>query len=344
MNEQIINIIAETIHKTYKNDIDIFAVYGSYVRGDAHEKSDIDFYFIPKTDKGYELHTSFILDDIGYDLWPLSWDRLESFAEYKGMVSLIADAKVIYYGSDEDLSKFISLQYKAKHPTDADFDGEARKILETCKQDFFDMMCTLDLSRQKETAVKIIENLVFAIALINKSYTHSGWGKSIFEISKMPCIPDRFIELCNVVICSENNAVITDSIRLLIKNTAALFNGNQHTCNIQNDFVYFYEEAKSLYNKLYNACDTNDSVTALMAGVSIQCDLISMLGVEEYQSIGFPDITAAFRSNHLHDYKSTAFLHEYCLIDFLHKHSVKINIYNTIDEFEKHFIENEENI
>lgn len=344
MNEQIINIIAETIHKTYKNDIAIFAVYGSYVRGDAHEKSDIDFYFIPKTNKGYELHTSFVLDGVGYDLWPLSWERLESFAEYKGMVSLIADAKVIYYGSDEDLSKFIALQDKAKHPTDVDFDGEARKILEICKQDFFDMTSTLDLSRQIETAVKIIENLVFAVTLINKTYTHSGWGKSIIEISNMRCIPDRFMELCSAVICSENNAVIRDNIQLLIKNTAALLTENQHTCNIQNDFVYFYEEAKSLYNKLYNACDINDSVTALMAGVSIQRDIISMLSLKEYQRIGFPDITATFHCGGLYDYKDTVRQHEQCLIEFLHKHNMKINIYNTVDDFRKSFIRNEENI
>lgn len=72
MNEQIINIIFEKIEKDYDNDIAIFSIYSSYVRGDAYEKSDIDFYFIPKTNKGYELHTGFILDYIGYDLWPLS--------------------------------------------------------------------------------------------------------------------------------------------------------------------------------------------------------------------------------------------------------------------------------
>ena len=35
--------------------------------------SDLDFYFIPSTPRGYEMSYQFIVDDIGYDLWPVSW-------------------------------------------------------------------------------------------------------------------------------------------------------------------------------------------------------------------------------------------------------------------------------
>lgn len=344
MNEQILNTIIEKIKKDYINDIAIISIYGSYVRGDAYEKSDIDFYFIPKTDKGNELQTGFILDGIGYDLWPMSWERLESLAEYKGMVSLIADAKVIYHSCDADLGRFAELQKKAKNPSNIDFDGEARKIIESCKQSFFDMVCCSDFSAQKETAIKIIENLIFAVALINKTYTHSGWGKSVDEVSKMDRVPERFSELCNIVICAQTNISIADSTRLLLNNTANLLSKNQVPFDIQNDFSMFYEEAKSLYNKLYNACDKNDTVTALMAGASLQHDMSSMLGIKDYQRIGFPDIVSDFHCDSLQIYKNTVIQHEQCLVSFLHEHDVKINIYDTFDDFRNDFLGNEESL
>ena len=92
------------------------------------------------------MYTEFILDGIGYDLWPLLWERLETFASYKGMVSLIADAKVIYYNNDADLNKFADLQAKAQNPSNIDFDYEAKKIIESCKQHFFDITCNSDFS------------------------------------------------------------------------------------------------------------------------------------------------------------------------------------------------------
>lgn len=258
------------------------------------------------------------------------------------MVSLIADAKVIYHNSEADLNRFLELQEKAKHPSAVDFDDESRKIIKNCKQYFFDMICNSDFSCQKEIAIKIIENLVLAVALINKTYTHSGWGKSIDEIAKMSHIPERFSELLNAVICAESNVKITDTIRLLISNTEDLLPKNQNSCDIQNDFNLFYEEAKSLYNKLYNACDKNDKATALMAGVSIQNDVASMLKRKTYKNIGFPDIVSAFHCDCLQDYKSTVLQHEQCFVNFLHEHRVKINMYDNFDDFKNDFLGGED--
>lgn len=339
MRDKILGAIIEKIKRNYVNDIAILAIYGSYVRGDTYKKSDIDFYFIPKTIKGENLKTGFILDDIGYDLWPMSWERLESLAEYRGMVSLIADAKVVFYDCDTDLKKFTDLQKKVKSPSDVDFNGEASKIIGVCKQYFFDIISSSDLSLRKTIAVRIIEELVFAIALINRTYTRLGWGKSIDEVSKMTLVPQQFAELCEMVICSETGAAIEDHIRLLINRTEEILVQNQSPCDFQREFSMFYEEAKSLYNKLCNACDTEDRVTASMAGASLQREILSILGMEEYKRAGFPDIVFAFHRDRLPDYKETVLRHEQCLVELLHRNRVKINIYRTFYEFKKDFIE-----
>ncbi|MCL6458297.1 MAG: hypothetical protein K6T85_09855 [Gorillibacterium sp.] len=53
----------------------------------------------------------FILNDIGFDFWGMSWDRAMSLANYnEENTSVIADAKIIYYASAEDLEKFTQLR------------------------------------------------------------------------------------------------------------------------------------------------------------------------------------------------------------------------------------------
>jgi len=47
--QRIIDIIKSKIEKDYKDDVAIFAIYGSYAMETYDEKSDIDFFFILTT-------------------------------------------------------------------------------------------------------------------------------------------------------------------------------------------------------------------------------------------------------------------------------------------------------
>ena len=72
--------IVEKIEREYSQDIALLICYGSFVTGDYGATSDIDFFFVPRTKRGYELGNQFILNTIGYDLWPVSWDRLKNIS------------------------------------------------------------------------------------------------------------------------------------------------------------------------------------------------------------------------------------------------------------------------
>ena len=58
-------------------------VYGSYVYSTEDPLSDVDFYFIPGSDRAYQLARTFIIEDIGYDLFPMKWERIEGLATLK---------------------------------------------------------------------------------------------------------------------------------------------------------------------------------------------------------------------------------------------------------------------
>ena len=67
------------INREYPEDVALLvAVEGHSVNGDGHGLS-FDF-FVPATERGNSLAQTFIIDGIGYDLYPRSWERTERTA------------------------------------------------------------------------------------------------------------------------------------------------------------------------------------------------------------------------------------------------------------------------
>ncbi len=93
------------------NDVAIFAYYGSYATDEATENSDIDFFYIPKTEKSNALSIQFIVDGIGIDLFPISWDRIARIVSLdQPLTSVITKSKVLYASSPEEKEKYFFLK------------------------------------------------------------------------------------------------------------------------------------------------------------------------------------------------------------------------------------------
>ena len=88
---------------------------GSFINGTANAKSDVDCYFIPKTERGYQFAVDFILNGIGYDIFPMNWERVENIANLKEvLLPCIGDVKILFYAEKEDLEKFKRLQNRLR--------------------------------------------------------------------------------------------------------------------------------------------------------------------------------------------------------------------------------------
>jgi predicted nucleotidyltransferase len=114
--EKLKDTLLDKIRKDYANDISLVHVHGSYISGNRHNLSDLDIFFVPKTERGFKLGFTFILDNIGIDFWALSWERLERIANHEEVViSLLTEGNILYYCSEEDLNRFYGLREKALH-------------------------------------------------------------------------------------------------------------------------------------------------------------------------------------------------------------------------------------
>ena len=67
--------VIEKIEADYKGDIALLiGIKGHSTDNDEH--GECFDYFIPATERGCELAQTFIIDGVGHDLYPRSWERI----------------------------------------------------------------------------------------------------------------------------------------------------------------------------------------------------------------------------------------------------------------------------
>lgn len=128
-NEKIINWIIKRAEEDYADDVDMVLAYGSFINGTAHEKSDVDCYFIPRTERGYGFGTDFILEGVGYDIFPMSWERVANIADMNEvLLPCVGGVRILYARTEEEEKRFAGLQERlASHLRDASYTGKKRK-------------------------------------------------------------------------------------------------------------------------------------------------------------------------------------------------------------------------
>ena len=206
-NTKLINWIKETVINEYADDISIVALYGSYINGTANPKSDIDCYFIPKTERAYQFATDFILCGIGYDIFPMSWERAENIADLQEvLLPLIGDVEILYSSTAEDLSRFQALQSKlTDNLNDRQFTCSiaARKVTDAW-QARQHMLSDSNAASVRKYAGYLIMTLADAVAIYNHTYYHYGLKRQFADLQSIPGLPGQ--------ICDEYLRVIQSDI------------------------------------------------------------------------------------------------------------------------------------
>jgi hypothetical protein len=329
---EIADCLIEKIKKDYEGDISLVHVHGSYFYNDTHALSDLDLYFVPKTQRGYNLALTFILNGIGFDYWPLSWERLERIANHEEQtVSIIINGKILYYHSKEDLERFTNLKDKANNITDKKkYKNNGKKIMNNIYKHYFKIANVDDIIEIRKCTIEIIDTLSFALAQLNCTPIKRGRKYLLSEILSMKQIPDNFEGIYQKLFAEKDTDKIKELLYMLIINTEKLFENNVKSTFLEN-FNGFYEEMIQYYNKIYHACETGDKYTALFAGVEITSEIAELLRKSDC-SYKLPDMIGAYDPDDLNKIKEMAKKQQDYLEKILKENGVKLRTFNDIDE------------
>ena len=76
---KIADLLVSHAVKNHGDEIDLICYYGSQAQGTATEKSDLDIFYIPAEGKNPPVGHTFLIDDVLFDFWGISWNMMEGF-------------------------------------------------------------------------------------------------------------------------------------------------------------------------------------------------------------------------------------------------------------------------
>jgi len=361
---KIVDLISEKINKDYFEDIALAAYYGSYATGTFNEKSDIDIFFIPKTERGWKMGDCFIFQDIGIDIFPISWDRVESISDFdESICSVIADCKIFFSSSTPDLAKFKGFQKKIKYYMQI----ENKAFLLNKAVDKFQKIYKILYRMEKSVVLKDSAFMTykheFMIALfevyahLNQRYFKSGWGKNLNEIFNFKRLPAEFEKNINILLEGKDVSNVISCCKSLIEDTEEILKVDMEKSFIpkkaEEVFNGYYEEIKSTFNKIIVACDNNDYELAFFTATHLQTEITKLLVLQAtsfwnppvldynaldrfYSAQKFPDILSKLNRENLSELQVVVSELEQKFVSFLKNNGITFKSFESFESYQQY--------
>ncbi len=276
-SKSMIDTYIETIRLNYANDISMVILYGSYVSGMTHPLSDIDIVFIAKNDRAYEMSKQFIYENIGYDFFGISESRLNDiFMKFHPLVSIIGDGQLIYSDNETTKVRFESMQNhintlkNLSNPTH--FAKEIETILTEMKAKAFDFRGSSH-AKKRFLQGQILYQTAHFLSLINRSHFRFGTKQLVSETMAMALKPKSILYYLELLI---KDTVTFDDfmgyVQLLQDFWLKIKSPTPETLQ-DDELIGFYEEGLSTWNKLNQAIERKDLMTAYLAATTLESEL-----------------------------------------------------------------------
>ena len=326
------------IKSEYPDDVALLiATEGGNINGDAHgEPFD---YFIPATERGYELAQTFIINCVGNDLYPRSWERTERTADLDDLATpCLGNAKILYARSQEDEERFETIRQKL-------FDNlanpefmykKALENLDVAMNFYKTMMFEERTYRVRGLAGYIHRYLTISVACLNNTYRKDWHNGVLREISTWKALPERFTEYYQAILAATSASELKSLAHLLITSVRKFISGY----NLKNtvpakkpnytQLADWYHELRTGLNRLYYFCSVNNSDAAFCEACQLQSEM-DIVGEEFF--IKETDLLGYFDHSNLESLSARASELESIIIRTIESNGATIKRYDNIDTF-----------
>ena len=342
IDKELVDWAIQKIEIEYKDDVALLIGQVGGCKIPTDEQNMIFDFFIPSTERGFQMANTFMIEEMGYDLFPISWDRLEGIAniEEPRMIFAFAKGEVIYARTEEDRKRFetIKEQMFERLQDKVLMYGKALEQLETAQEIYQTMLFEEKFGKLRKAAGGVICFLMSAIASINGTYLESGYMNLTKDLSNMTLQPENFLELFTKLL----EAQTADEVRTLayemIKATRILMvqhhpsKSKEQEKNADNleELAFWYHEARYTFRRIeyYTSIGAVEDSYLLGCYLQIEFDAIQDdFGLKEMDLMGY------FNSKQLSVFAEKAKEIEAYLLSILKENGLIGHMYNDLEEF-----------
>lgn len=342
--------VINKIEKEYKDDIALLiGIKGHSTNDDGHGEC-FDF-FVPATERGNELTETFIIDGIGHDLYPRSWERLENSVNLDDMALLLDQATILYARSEDEVKRFEDCRNRMwkNLNNDSFVYAKALEYMDKALEIYRTIIFEDKLYRVRSEADCIHECLSKAVAFMNHTYTESpvysenqaynGQEENrLYYCPEMKIVPDGFFANARKLLEAKNADSLKETIFALLKTTRAFIlerkpvkSAAQPAANINfQALADWYQELSLTWRRIRYFCENNMVEKAYVDACYLQEELLYV--AQEYK-IDELNLLDSFDKDNLSLLADRSNQLEKIIQGILGEHGIKINSYASVEDF-----------
>lgn len=347
-NKKIINAVIRKAEACCPDSLAAIGIYGSFVREDYNEQSDLDLLILINDDRGWQLAAGFIQDDIkvGHDIYCTSWESLEEEATYVNPnISKLLDSEMVYFADTKYAERLNKLRNEVREIMASPFTLEdykkAEKFLKESKIFYANAMLAETEADTNRWAGNMIYALQNALMLLNKDYFKKGMKNCCDELDTLKYKPDHVGQLFkNVVEAGPEN--ITIQMSILLSECEMVFEQVKMNLmdakqkpgpdNITGTYEEFYSNWRS---KMYHAAKEGNTYLSFMSltnAMEMFKEIEGEIDIKPFELLeGFDSNDLQKNADHYEQFL-THYLDEY------HKAGMEGKHFKNVDEFVEEYL------
>ena len=301
-NNKIIEAVLKKERILCPGAVALIGLYGSFQTGDIHPLSDLDLLSLINDDRGWQLGTAFIQEDlgVGHDIYCTTWENLRKDAcLLHPHISKLMDSRIVYCADEKYRTELEKLREQVRKIMEEPFGEEDYQKAENERKE---AMCCYakamitedrnDILRQAGNTVCCVED---AVALLNKTYFRKGARRRYEELNAMEKKPERLCGMIEDILTAETVLCVKERLTLLMKELDICFGKVRQSIQVERKPVSAevltgtYEEMFSNgHGKMVLAAESGDRHLAFMSLVSLNDmfhDIAEEVDIETYNAM-----------------------------------------------------------
>ncbi|MDO5519085.1 MAG: hypothetical protein Q4G58_01195 [bacterium] len=344
IDQELIDWAIDTIKNEYKEDVALLIGQKGGCKIPTDNQNIAFDFFIPATDRGYQLSQTFVIEDMGYDLFPISWERLEGIADLNERITFaFMNGVVLYARTKEEEQRFLDLQQTVRERLKEQSyrEKKAMEKVEAVMEIYKSMAFSKNLSEVRKAAGGIMMYLSYALATYNGTYINGRFGKEqyVYEVIGMKEHPEDFEIRCNLVISGTTVQEVQNAVHGLIQSVRDFLLARIEKTTEERNYNYedlasWYYEARYSFRRFDYYAAQGDTFSSYELGCYLQIEFDEL---EKEFGLNRMDLLGVFDVHNLKGYKQKAEEIEEYILAVLKEHEVPVKIYPDL----KHFLEDQ---